>query len=85
MANWRKVHIGNEEWHWVVSKGCFGVVIREPNKGKCHTVLFCDIEPRPTLSGDPYMEYWDYENKYSVTPGKIKTYIENNLLIEKGT
>jgi len=44
MANWRKIHINNDEWEWVISKGCFhSVVIREPNRGKCHTVSMDEI------------------------------------------
>lgn len=75
MANWRKIHIKEDEWTWTISKGCSrSVVIREPNR-KCHTVLFYDIDPESYR--DPYD---DYDHHCPITPGKIKDYIERNLL-----
>lgn len=38
MAVWRKIHIDEEEWSWVISKNRYNVVIRELNKSGYHTV-----------------------------------------------
>lgn len=75
MASWRKVHVKEEEWKWVISKGYgLNVVIKDPG-GKCHTVSFSQIDP-PLPDFDPIDETWDY----IITPGKVKSYIENNLV-----
>jgi hypothetical protein len=73
MAKWRRVHIGENEWKWVISKGCsLSVVIREPDNGKCHTVSFSKIDP------NSFQDHWD--DAYVITPAKVKAYIEQNLL-----
>jgi len=39
---WRTVHIDEQEWRWVVSKGiCRHVVIKGPDN-KCHKALIDD-------------------------------------------
>jgi len=81
MANWRKIHIEDDEWHWTISKTGLDVVIREPDKGKCHTILFDDIDPK-IIFDDPYM--YDCDMIYhSITPGNVKAYIEKNLIVKK--
>jgi hypothetical protein len=74
MATWRKVHIGNDEWKWVRSKTRYAVVIKDPRNNKLYTVPFEAIDPPPP--GDP--SPWSWPSV--ATPGKVRAYIEANLL-----
>jgi hypothetical protein len=78
MAKWRNIHINEEEWNWTRSKTKPAVVIREPNKGKIHTILFEDLEADVCLITN------DVHIIPSITtPSIIKKYIERNLIGEK--
>jgi hypothetical protein len=75
MAKWRKVHIKTEEWFWTISKVDKHIVIKEPS-GIFHTIHYREIDPSPTCnSNDRYFP----EYKYSITPSKVKEYIERHL------
>ena len=73
----RKIHLGDDIWEYKIGKS--NVVIFSPNKEK--TVISYTDVPGWDKWFEEEMEKpsWTYED-FQVTPGKIKTYIELNLL-----
>ena len=70
MAKWRKLHINGEIWDWMRSKTSNSIVIREPDRGKYHTIPFdsFDVQPDPITFG------------YRIVPSIVKSYIERNII-----
>lgn len=72
MAKWRTVHIDGAEWKWVKSKGRLIVVIKDPIAMALREVPFEHICSMT-------LDYFG-DRQYAITPGKIKEYIEKNLV-----
>ena len=71
MANWRTIHINEQEWKWVISKG----------KGPPHIVIKnpLNVISKATFDEICFSEY-EWNDYCYISPGNVKAYIEKNLI-----